>query len=82
MLDMIVLGVVPGTHFIITLWWAVTFSLIFLLLVLIYTELHAPTKTTKRVRPTVDFDSIDSGTLLHPNFILPGRSTWIDKYHD
>jgi len=42
MLDFIVLGIVPGTDFVITLWWALFFALIVSLLALIYVEINKP----------------------------------------
>ena len=83
MMDLIVLGVVPGTHFIITLWWAVAFSIIFLLVVLIYVEMSRTPKNTKRSYPAVDLDSIHVGSILPLTFVLPGRSSYMtNKFKD
>ena len=38
MLDLIVLGIVPGTSFVITLWWALVFALVAAIAVFIYIE--------------------------------------------
>lgn len=38
MLDLIVLGIVPGTSFVITLWWALVFALVAAIAVFIYVE--------------------------------------------
>ena len=39
MLDLIVLGIVPGTSFVITLWWALVFALVAAIAVFMYVEL-------------------------------------------
>ncbi len=38
MLDLIVLGIVPGTSFVITLWWALVFALVAAIAMLMYIE--------------------------------------------
>jgi hypothetical protein len=42
MLDFIVLGIVPGTTFVITLWWALLFAFVCSVALLVYVELTKP----------------------------------------
>jgi hypothetical protein len=38
MLDFIVLGIIPGTSFTITFWWAILFSLVLVITIFVYFE--------------------------------------------
>ncbi len=42
MLDLIVLGIVPGTKFVVTFWWSLVFALTFSLLLFVYVETTKP----------------------------------------
>ncbi len=82
MLDLIVLGIVPGTTFVITLWWALLFALIFSLMLLIYVEVKKPKQTTKTVqvsRPFVDLSNISIAGILNPIFHAPGRNLLLSR---
>lgn len=83
MLDLIVLGIVPGTSFVITLWWAVLMALIASVLLLIYIETSKPLKGHKSVlkRTDVDLERIAVGGMLNPIFHMPGRNLLLSRKH-
>lgn len=82
MLDLIVLGIVPGTTFVITLWWALLFALFFSIMLLIYVEVSKPKQSTKNARvarPLVDLSTVSIAGILNPIFHAPGRNLLLSR---
>lgn len=48
MLDLIVLGIVPGTKFVVTFWWSLVFALAFSLLLFAYVEATKPKQSARK----------------------------------
>lgn len=59
MLDFIVLGIVPGTTFVITLWWALLFALICSVALLAYVEITKPRQHREVVQEQLELDLHD-----------------------
>lgn len=82
MLDLVVLGIVPGTTFVITLWWALFFALLSSIMLLVYVEVSKPRQATKSVRerrPLVDLSNISIAGILNPIFHAPGRNLLLNR---
>ncbi len=82
MLDFIVLGIVPGTTFVITLRWVLLAALILCVIALMYLELKKPRKASHSRRvshPAVNLEAISTNGLLGMTFFSPGRLSWLDK---
>lgn len=81
MYDLIVLGIVPGTSFVITLWWALLFALIAAVLLLIYIEGSKATKnhTAAIKRGTANIEEVDIAGVLNPIFHIPGRNLLLSR---
>ncbi len=81
MMDLIVLGIIPGTSFVITLWWAVLMALIASVLLLIYIETSKPQKghTTGLKRTDVNLEQITIAGMLNPIFHMPNRNLLLGR---
>jgi len=62
MLNFIVLGIVPGTSFTVTLWWVLLVSFVLSAYVLVKYESAKSKKVTSRTRSVVNLD------LINPSF--------------
>ena len=60
MLDFIVLGIVPGTSFVITLRWALLFGLIFSFSLILYLELTWPSKQDVQAAEVVETQTVSA----------------------
>lgn len=83
MLDLIVLGIVPGTSFVITLWWALLFAFVCSLIALLYVELNKPQKNHQLQLGSneVDLESVNVSGVLNPIFHFPGRNLLLGRRH-
>lgn len=84
MLDLIVLGIVPGTSFVITLWWTLLFALIAAVTSLTYVEIR---KLSKRKSLTLDTTIVELETsslteLLTPILRFRGRNLLLDQHSE
>ena len=81
MLDFIVLGIVPGTSFVITLWWAVVMALIVSVLFLVYIESSKPQKNHNATlkRGKTDLEQVGIAGMLNPIFHVPGRNLLLSR---
>ena len=63
MLDLIVLGIVPGTSFTITLWWVLLVSFILSVYLLIWVESSKVKNSSVRTRTDINLE------LINPNLL-------------
>lgn len=84
MLDFIVLGIVPGTSFVITLWWALLFALLAAIASLVYVEIRKFSKRKSLIldNTEVTLETSSLSELLTPIFRFRGRNLLLDHHHE